>query len=62
MINEYRLTQKDREKLAQLDNISDIVKKLSCSDPTVSEKAIDEADRLLQNIEKCNYFTSNVTF
>ncbi|VDM32731.1 unnamed protein product [Hydatigera taeniaeformis] len=48
----YKLTDEDREKLSDVDKMSEIINKFSCSDANVSEKALEEADELLKKITK----------
>ncbi|KAL5107574.1 Tetratricopeptide repeat protein 12 [Taenia crassiceps] len=46
------LTDEDYEKLSDVDKMSEIVNRLSCSDTNISNKAIEEADELLKKINK----------
>ncbi|CDS37631.1 tetratricopeptide repeat protein 12 [Echinococcus multilocularis] len=45
-----KLTNEDCEKLANVEEMSEIISRLSCSDADVSAKAIEEADKLLKKI------------
>lgn len=54
-----KLTDEDYERLSDVDKMSEIVSRLSCSDVNVSAKALEEADELLNKINKCNFMCYN---
>ena len=54
-----RLNPEVFEKSADVDKISELVSKLSSSDPRVSKKAIEEADAFLRKINKSSLFLCN---
>lgn len=49
-MEQMKLSREDRDKLADVDKINEIIRNMTCSDPEVSSKAMADADKLMKKI------------